>query len=210
MDTRNADIIFPETFEELKKILPLLKKEAEKKRWRNIEPGNFILIIKEDLVEIVLKNTDGKNYEIKFWLGLFKNCFGSYTPDETIGMGYEYKIISEDKDVKSYYSEEIKSFSNTARTILEIIFSWKAIFIHCEDGFEISINKTDAVQKFCLMLDMMIPLKDEYEPSEILITEEMYETIKEMEEKLGTELDIVEEHLSPEERVFLFSKGYFE
>ena len=52
MDTRNADIIFPETFEELNNILPLLKKEAEKKRWRNVEPENFIFIIKEDLVEI--------------------------------------------------------------------------------------------------------------------------------------------------------------
>lgn len=196
---------FYRTYYDLCKILPLLQEEAEKGRWKDVKPENFRLIRNTDCALICLDYTDNSNYVMQFRVGMTKNGFAAERTDKFMDMFYRFDNHAQSESFCLYLDNENKEFSRIANIILEMPFSWKTILFHSDDGFYINTYREYAFQKYCLMLDCVLPFIDRYEATDIYIAPEVLEKKKELEKALSTDLEISKE----QEPDLIFSRGHF-
>lgn len=164
------------TYYDLCKILPLLQEEASKSRWKDVVPENFRLVRNNDYALICLDYTDNRNYTMQFRLGMTKTGFAAERTDKFMDMFYRFENHAPNEELREYFDKENREFSKIANIILEIPFSWKALLFHSDDGFYINTYRENAFQKYCLMLDWIIPFKNRYEATELYFTPELLET----------------------------------
>lgn len=71
---------------------------------------------------------------------------------------YDFTCISSEPDVAKYYTDEQVQICEIASTILDMI-SYNMLFFYGDEKkyFGIIVEKDWALEKFCLMLDVMIP-----------------------------------------------------
>lgn len=196
---------FYRTYNDLCKMLPLLQEEAAKERWKYVRPENFRLIRNADCALICLDYTDNSNYTMQFRVGMKKGGFAAEKTDKFMDMFYEFENHSQNEESREYFEKENREFSKIANAILEIPFSWKTLLFHSDNGFYISTCRENALQKYCLMLDFILPLKDKYEATDVFIAPVILEKKKELEKALSTDLDISKE----QEPDLIFSHGHF-
>lgn len=196
---------FYRTYNDLCKMLPLLQEEAAKERWKYVRPENFRLIRNADCALICLDYTDNSNYTMQFRVGMKKGGFAAERTDKSMDMFYEFENHSQNEESREYFEKENREFSKIANAILEIPFSWKTLLFHSDNGFYISTCRENALQKYCLMLDFILPFKDKYEATEVFIAPEILEKKKELEKALSTDLEISKE----QEPDLIFSHGHF-
>ena len=79
------------------------------------------------------------------------------------------------------------------------------VFDENHKRFEVLTSPYRAAQKYCLMLDVCLPLKDKHEAQAQLITKEMLVQKEKMENILGTKMEIVE----PCDPDHPFTHGFF-
>lgn len=196
---------FYRTYYDLCKMLPLLQEGAAKGRWKDIKPENFRLIRNTDCALICLDYTDNSNYVMQFRVGMTKNGFAAEHTDKFMDMFYRFDNHAQSESFRLYLDNENKEFSRIANIILEMPFSWKTLHFHSDDGFYINTYREYAFQKYCLMLDCVLPIIDRYEATDIYIAPEILEKKKELEKALSTDLEISRE----QEPDLLFSHGHF-
>lgn len=196
---------FYKTHQDLCKMLPRLQKEAANERWKNVKPENFRLIKNADYAFICLDYTDDINYTMRFRVGMDKNGFAANRTDKFLDMSYEFVNQAPDEKTREYYECENLEFSKLANYILDIPFGWKALLFHQEDGVYINTYQEYAFQKYCLLLDFMLPFKDQYEATEMYISPELLDQKRQLETALSTELEISED----EDTKHIFAHGYF-
>ena len=196
---------FYRTYYDLCKMLPLLQKEAAKGRWKEVKPENFRLIRNTDCALICLDYTDNSNYVMQFRVGMTKNGFAAERTDKFMDMFYRFDNHAQSESFRLYLDNENKEFSRIANIILEMPFSWKTLLFHSDDGFYINTYSEYAFQKYCLMLDCVLPFIDRYEATDIYIAPEILEKKKELEKALSTDLEISKE----QEPDLIFSHGHF-
>lgn len=197
---------FHETFSDLRHIIRLLRREAIYERWKDVKPSNFRLLIDDDCALICLDYTDDINYVMQFRIGMKKGGFGEERTDKFIDMFYEFENIAKDKETAEYYDKENREFSRIANAVLEIPFKWNALLFHAEDGFYISTYRRNAFQKFCLMLDCIIPLKDTYEANRNCNPSEMSEMKRYIENELPGRFEVCDKKDSN----LIFTAGHYE
>lgn len=181
---------FYRTYYDLCKMLPLLQKEAAKERWKGVRSENFRLIRNADCALICLDYTDNRNYTMQFRVGMKKGGFAVERTDKFMDMFYEFESHSHNEEARKYFEKENREFSKIANAILEIPFSWKTLLFHSDNGFYVSTYRENALQKYCLMLDFILPFKDKYEATGVFIASEILEKKKELEKVLSTEFEI--------------------
>lgn len=196
---------FCRTYYDLCKMLPLLQEEAAKGRWKDVRPENFRLIRNTDCALICLDYTDNNNYVMQFRVGMTKNGFAAERTDKFMDMFYRFDNHAQSESLRLYLDKENREFSRITNIILEMPFSWKTLLFHSDDGFYINTYREYAFQKYCLMLDCVLPFIDIYEATDIYIAPEILEKKKELEKALSTELEISKE----QEPDLIFSHGHF-
>lgn len=196
---------FYRPYYDLCKMLPLLQEEAAKERWKNVKPENFRLIRNVDCALICLDYTDNRNYTMQFRIGMKKGGFAAERTDKFMDMFYEFENHSPNEESREYFEKENREFSKIANAILEIPFSWKTLLFHSDNGFYISTCRENALQKYCLMLDFILPFKDKYEATDVFIAPEILEKKKELEKVFSTEFEISNE----QEPDLIFSHGHY-
>lgn len=196
---------FYRTYYDLCKMLPSLQEEASKGRWKDVMPENFRLVRNADCALICLDYTDNRNYTMQFRLGMTKTGFAAERTDKFMDMFYQFENHAPTKDLREYFDKENREFSKIANIMLEIPFSWKAILFHSDDGLYINTYRENAFQKYCLMLDWIIPFKNRYEATELYIAPELLESKKQLEASLSTDLEISKEQ-DPD---MIFTHGHF-
>lgn len=196
---------FYKTHQDLCQMLPLLQKEAANERWKNVKPENFRLIRNIDYAFICLDYTDDINYTMRFKVGMDKSSFAANRTDKFLDMSYEFVNQASDEKTREYYEGENLEFSKLANFILDIPFGWKALLFHQEDGVYINTYREYAFQKYCLMLDFMLPFKDQYAATETYISPKLLEQKRQLETALSTELEISED----EDVKHIFAYGHF-
>ena len=198
-------LAYPLTLIELAAFLPILRKEAETDRWQNVKPEHFRLHRDERSTLISLEYTDDYNYLLMFRIGMENGCFGAERPDLFIDMWYEFKSISSSETLKAYYDKENEEFCQYANMLVDVPMSWNALHFNSINSVYISCNKEYALQKFCLLLDLLIPLLKRYNTTEGVIDETLIDHIHGLEELLDTEFEIEEN----EEPTIIFGNGHF-
>lgn len=198
-------LAYPLTLIELAAFLPLLRKEAEENRWQNVRPENFRLHRDERSSLISLEYTDNYNYLIMFRIGMENGCFGAERSDLFIDMWYEFRSISSSETLKAYYDKENEEFCQYANMLVDVPMSWNALHFNSINSVYISCYKEYALQKFCLLLDLLIPLLKRYCTTEGVFDETMLKHIHGLEELMETDFEIMEN----DEPTVLFGKGHF-
>ena len=196
---------FYRTYYDLCKMLPLLQEEASKGRWKDVVPEDFRLVRNADCALICLDYTDNRNYTMQFRLGMTKTGFATERTDKFMDMFYHFENHAPNDELRAYLDKENREFSKIANIMLEIPFSWKALLFHSDDGFYINTYRENAFQKYCLMLDWIIPFKNRYEATELYVASELLEMKKRLETSLSTDLEISKE----QEPNLIFSHGHF-
>lgn len=120
-------------------------------------------------------------------------------------MFYQFDNHAKSESFRLYLDKENKEFSRIANIILEMPFSWKTLLFHSDDGFYINTYREYAFQKYCLMLDCVLPFINRYEVTDIYIAPEILEKKKELEKALSTDFEISKE----QEPDLIFSHGHF-
>lgn len=193
------------TYYDLQKMLPLLQEEAAKERWRDVKPENFRLIRNEDCALICLDYTDNRNYTMQFRVGMKKGGFAAERTDKFMDMFYHFENDAQDEEAHKYFENEYREFSQIANIVLDIPFKWKALFFHSDDGFYINTYREYAFQKYCLMLDCIIPLKDQYTASTPFVSSELMTCKRELEAILSTQFELTDD----QEPDYIFTHGHY-
>ena len=195
--------IFPDTLETCLQIFRDIQKEAEAERWKGVKPEFFYIKNDEMGVFLCLDYVDDGIYEMQFRIGVSKNGFSAPRTDKYIDITYNFLPIAEDEKIRQYYIDENLEFCKYADFLLTIPFSWKSLLFHSEDGAYINTMRDYSFQKFCLFLDIMIPLKNYYVSTKPLITNAMQTIIDEMSKSFDLELK------EDEEPNHIFTNGHY-
>lgn len=196
---------FYTTYNDLRLILVKLQDEAGNDRWKGVKPENFILTRAENHAVIYLEYSDDINYKMRFRLGLTKTSFAANAPDKFMDMSYSFESISNNSEVKEYYDNENVEFCKTANVVMDLLTTWKALHFYGENNVYINTYRKHAFQKFCLLLDCLLSLKDGHEAKKLLITSDIRKKKEKLEAILGTEMIITED----EDDKHIFANGHF-
>lgn len=190
----------------LTEILSKIQVEADKGRWPEVSSKNFRLLRDNNQAYLVISYVDNGIYDMTFKVGLEIGGFDPETTGDWFECIYEFRTTTSDNEVKEYFINEQKEFYKVASSILDAV-SYKMLFFHGDDknSFSIVVEKEYTLQKFCLMLDILLPLKNKYEASHQLITKNILMQKEAMEKLLDTKMEIVESN-EPE---FPFTHGSF-
>lgn len=177
----------------LKQFLPKIKEEAAKGRWPNVRPENFLLERDKKQAHIALRYSDERIYNLAFKLGMQDNGFDQDMSGKWFECIYNYTCVSSEPDVEEYYNKEQMQICEIASNILYMI-SYKMLFFYGEENkhFGIIVEKDWAVEKFCQMLDIMLPLFYKHQVESPLITNEILEQKKKLENLLQSPMEIVD------------------
>ena len=88
-------------------------------------------------------------------------------------MSYSFESISNNSEVKEYYDNENVEFCKTANVVMDLLTTWKALHFYGENNIYINTYRKHAFQKFCLLLDCLLSLKDGHEAKKLLITSDI-------------------------------------
>lgn len=193
------------TYYDLIRMLPKLREEATKERWKDVKPENFVLHIAKDYCMIRLDYVEEGLYEMRFQIGCKKDSFCAPAYDKYIDCSYRFHLLTNDTEVGEYYRNQNIEYCKLANTILDIACNWKALFFHSDDGLYISTERQLGFQKYCLMLDFALALKNDFKATEPLITSSMINQKKELESMMGSTFEVVFD----DEQKFIFTKGKF-
>lgn len=190
----------------LKQFLPKLKEEAAKGRWPDVRPENFLLERDKNQAYITLRYSDERIYNLAFRLGMQDDGFDQDMSGKWFECIYDYTCVSSDPDVEEYYNKEQMQICEIASNILDMI-SYKMLFFYGEENkhFGIIVEKDWAVEKFCQMLDIMLPLFYKHQTAEFLITNDMLEQKKKLENLLQSPMEFVEN----KEPDYIFRHGHY-
>lgn len=190
----------------LKQMLPMVRMEAAKGRWADVKPQHFRLMKDENQSYLTLSYSEGGIYDMTFNVGTKIGGFDPEASGEWFECIYEFRCFSCDAEIKAFYMEEQQMLYRLASTILDWI-SYKALFFYRdeENHFSIAVKRELAFTKFCLMLDVFLPLKNKHEASKTLITKSILAQKETLENVLGSTLEIV----PPDKPDYIFSHGHF-
>lgn len=190
----------------LKQFLPKIQEEASKGRWPNVKPENFILERDKHQAYITLRYFNDQIFNLSFKLGMQDNGFDEGMTGSWFESCYDFTCIAKDSDVVEYYSREQMQICKAGSAILDMI-GYKMLFFYGEGNksFGIIVDEDWAVEKFCLMLDVMLPLFYKHEATRPLITKGILEKKKQLEGMLGTPMEIVES----KEPDYIFRNGKY-
>ena len=190
----------------LKQFLPKLKEEASKGRWPNVKPENFLLERDKKHAYIALRYSDEHIYNLAFKLGMQDNGFDKDMSGKWFECIYDYTCVSSEPEIEKYFTEEQQQICKIASTILDMI-SYKMLFFYGDENkhFGIIVKEDWACEKFCQMLDVMLPLFYKHQANEQLITNDMLEQKKKLENLLQTSMEIVEN----KEPDYIFRHGHY-
>lgn len=190
----------------LKRLLPKLKEEAAKGRWPDVKPEHFILERDKNQAFITLRYSDTKIYNLTYKLGMHVNGFDQDMSGRWFDCCYDFTCISSEPDVAKYYTDEQVQICEIVSTILDMI-SYNMLFFYGDEKkyFGIIVEKDWALEKFCLMLDVMIPLFYKHKVTKPLITKYILELKKQLESMLGSPMEIVDS----KEPDYIFRNGHY-
>lgn len=190
----------------LLEILPYIKQEAESGRWNKVKPDKFTILRDKSQAYIVLTYQETGIYDMTFKVGFNENGFDSDVTGEWLTCEYNFKIYSSNQEIRDYYLNEQKQCCKLASTILDII-SHNALFAYDQEdeALTLLVERQWAFQKYCLLLDVMLPIIFKYEASKPLVTKDVLEQKAKLEILLNTSMEIVEGM----DGKHLFAKGRF-
>lgn len=178
----------------LLKILPQLQQEAETGHWKHVKPENFTILRDKTQAYIVLTYQDSAIYDMTFKVGFNENGFDPDVSGEWLTCEYNFYIRSTDSEVSDYYLNEQKQCCKLASTILDII-SYNALFAYDQEDMALTflVKREWAFQKYCQMLDVLLPVIFKHEASKPLVTKSTLEQKVKLESLLNTSMEIVED-----------------
>jgi len=190
----------------LLRILPEIKNEAEAGRWKKVKPENFSIIRDKSQSYIVLTYQEAGIYEMTFKVGFDENGFDPDVSGEWFTCEYNFKIHSSNQEVNEYYLSEQKECCKLASTILDII-SYNVLFAYDQEDTALTllVNREWSLQKYCQMLDVVLPVLFKHEASKPLVTKDMLEQKAKLESLFNTSMEIVEDN----DGKHIFAKGRF-
>lgn len=190
----------------LKQFLPKLKEEATKGRWPYVKPENFLIERDKKQAYIALRYSGERIYNLSFRLGMQADGFDQDMSGKWFECTYDYTCVSSDCDVEEYYNKEQMQIREIASNILDMI-SYKMLFFYGEGNkqFGIIVKKDWAVEKYCQMLDILLPLFYKHQVTEPLITSDMLEQKKKLENLLQSPMEIVDNN----EPDYIFRHGHY-
>jgi len=155
----------------LLRILPEIKNEAESGRWKKVKPENFAILRDKSQAYIVLTYQEAGIYDMTFKVGFDENGFDPDVSGEWFSCEYNFKIHSSNQEVSDYYLNEQKACCKLASTILDII-SYNSLFAYDQEDTALTllVKREWALQKYCQMLDVVLPILFKHEASKSLIT----------------------------------------
>lgn len=196
---------YPNTYYDLILMLPKLRREAENNRWKDVRPENFVLHTGKEYTMLHLDYEEPGLYEMSFRIGCKKDSFCAPAYDKYIDCSYVFTPLSGNIEVYEYYKEQNIEFCKLTNLMLSAVCNWKSLFFHSDDGLYISVERPLGFQKFCLMLDVALALKNDFKPEKPLITTNMNRQKKELEASLGVPLEFAEE----DNDKLIFTNGHF-
>lgn len=190
----------------LLRILPELRHEAETGRWKGVKSENFTLVRNTTQAYITLSYQHAGIYDMCFKVGFNENGFDPDVSGEWLSCEYQFHIRAKDNEVRDYYIEEQKQCCRIASTILDMT-SYNALFAYDQEdeALTLLIERRWAFQKYCLILDILLPIIFKYEASKPLVTTDMLDQKSKLEAILNTSMDIVEDN----DDKYIFTKGSF-
>lgn len=176
----------------LLKLMPQLQQEAETGRWKHVKPENFTILRDKTQAYIVLTYQESGIYDMTFKVGFNENGFDPDVSGEWLTCEYNFYIRSTESDVSHYYANEQKQCCKLASTILDII-SYNALFAYDQDDMALTflVKRNWAFQKYCQMLDIVLPVIFKHEASKPLVTKSTLEQKAKLESLLNTSMEIV-------------------
>ena len=171
-----------------------------------MKPKNFLLERDKKHAYIALRYSDEHIYNLAFKLGMQDNGFDKDMSGKWFECIYDYTCVSSEAEIENYFTEEQQQICKIASTILDMI-SYKMLFFYGDENkhFGIIVKEDWACEKFCQMLDVMLPLFYKHQANEQLITNDMLEQKKKLENLLQTSMEIVEN----KEPDFIFRHGHY-
>lgn len=190
----------------LLEILPYIKQEAESGRWNKVKPENFTILRDKSQAYIVLTYQETGIYDMIFKVGFNENGFDSDVTGEWFTCEYNFKIYSSNQEIRDYYLSEQKQYCKLASTILDII-SYNALFAYDQEdeALTLLVERQWIFQKYCLLLDVMLPIIFRYEASKPLVTKDMLEQKNKLETLFNSPMEIVVDNDSNH----IFARGRF-
>lgn len=181
----------------LENYLPILQEEALKDRWEGIKPENFHIERGRDFANLQLDYIEKDGYQmtisIGFGDGYFFSLMGKYARSH-LAIRYDFKNIAQELNSESKYAKyldtENRRLVEFACDYMSIPFQHNALFVRGCDCIEINIKREFALQKFCLFLDLIIPIKNGYQAESLYISDSISSAIEEFESSLQTSLEI--------------------
>lgn len=144
-------------------------------------------------------------YEMRFQIGCKMDSFCAPAYDKYIDCSYRFQLLTNDTEVGEYYRKQNIEYCKLANAILDIACNWKALFFHSDDGLYISTERQLGFQKYCLMLDFALALKNDYAASEPLLPSSMMQQKSELESLMGSSFEVVFDEVQKS----IFTKGKF-
>ena len=190
----------------LLKILPQIQQEAETGRWKNVKPENFRILRDNTQAYIVLTYQETGIYDMTFKVGFDTNSFDPDVSGEWFTCEYKFDIRSNDKEVSDYYVNEQMQCCKTVSAILDII-SYNSLFAFDMDdeALTLLVKREWAFQKYCQLLDVVLPVLFKHEASKPLVPPSVLEQKAQLEAILNTKMEVVEGTDSK----YIFDKGEF-
>lgn len=141
-----------------------------------------------------------------FKVGFDENGFDPDVSGEWLSCEYQFLIHAKDSEVRDYYTEEQKQCCRIASSILDMT-SYNSLFAYDQEDkvLTVLVERRWAFQKYCLMLDILLPIIFKYEASKPLVTTNALEQKTRLEAILNTSMDIVEDN----DDKYIFAKGCF-
>lgn len=183
---------FIDTNRWLQQVLPLLKEEASKDRWFGVKPEHFKIKKGSDECFIILEQ------EVKGWYKLFfrigrDEYFHLDTPYQ-LDINCVFELTAKDEVLCNYLYEQNRKFLSSHYNSLPYIFSYNSCLYQWDNGFQIGTKRKYGFQKYCLMLDIMIPLMDFYEAPFPPHTQQFLQENKVLEQFLSSpDFEVVED-----------------
>lgn len=190
----------------LLQILPQIQKEAESGRWKDVRADNFTILRDKNQAYIVLAYQEAGIYDMSFKLGLGENCFDPDVSGEWFSSEYNFRIYTQDNEIKDFFMTEQKEFCKTASVILDWT-SYNSLFAYDENltALTMLVKRQWAFQKYCLMLDIMLALLFKHVAPKPLVTKSVLEQKSKLETLLNTGMEVVEDSDSKQ----IFNHGDF-
>lgn len=179
-------------YENLISFLSVLQEEANKNRWKGIKAENFRIERTSESCYLMLEYEMQNCYKFFFRMG--RGEYFNFDDPYEVDVNYIFEPTSNDDELNSLLDKENNKFLTQSYPFLFSIFSHNVYFCAWDNGFQNGVELKFALQKYCLMLDVMIPLMDFYEAPQPLLAQQYLQQNKALEPFLySTDFDILED-----------------